>query len=142
MRYAVTNEIIAMRLSEGEELNRSISQICEENAIDSAVVLAAAGFVRNVTFGWFTGKEYLMETHNEIFELLFLNGDVSSKEGVPRPVSPGKVLPPPSPLFLCPLVPRRSSRGVRRELRGKRRGRFRQRPKRFPGKKGPRPGMF
>jgi len=81
MLYAVTNEIIAMRLSEGEELNRSISQICEENAIDSAVVLAAAGFVRNVTFGWFTGKEYLMETHNEIFELLSLNGDVSYKEG-------------------------------------------------------------
>lgn len=77
MRYAFTDEIIAIRLSEGEEIHSSLAFVCNENNVDSAVVISATGMVREVTFGWFNGNEYLQETRNELFELLALNGNIS-----------------------------------------------------------------
>lgn len=80
MRYSLTDELFALRLTEGEELHASIAKACQEYHCDSAVVLGGLGMVRNVTFGWFTGTEYLTETHDEIFELAALSGDVSYKD--------------------------------------------------------------
>lgn len=77
MRYAFTEEIIAIRLTDGEEIHSSLAFVCRENSIDSAVIISAAGMVREVTFGWFNGHEYLRETRDEVFELLALNGNIS-----------------------------------------------------------------
>jgi len=80
MRYAASNEIIAIRLSEGDDIHEAISQVCSENSVDSAVLVSALGMVSSVTFGWFTGSEYLTETLNETLELVSMSGDVSYKE--------------------------------------------------------------
>ncbi len=80
MRYAATEEIIAIRLSEGEELHPALRHVCEEFNVDSAVVVGAVGMVRQVTFGWFNGQEYLKTDFDEVFELLALNGNVSIKD--------------------------------------------------------------
>lgn len=77
MRYAYTEEIVAIRLSEGEDIHSSLAFVCQENNIDSAVIISAAGMVREVTFGWFNGHEYLKENRDEVFELLALNGNLS-----------------------------------------------------------------
>lgn len=79
MRYTFSEEMVALRLSDGEELHPSLSLICEEFSIDSAVVVGAIGMAREVTFGWFTGSEYLTETLSETFELLALSGNISYK---------------------------------------------------------------
>ncbi len=79
MRYAHSEEMAALRLSDGEELHEALSQICRECCIDSAVIVSGLGMVREITFGWYTGSEYLTETFKETFELLTLSGDVSYK---------------------------------------------------------------
>jgi len=79
VRYAASKDIIAMRLSEGDDIHESIKQVCTENNIDSAVILSALGMVSSVTFGWFTGNEYLTETNSETLELVAITGDVSYK---------------------------------------------------------------
>jgi predicted DNA-binding protein with PD1-like motif len=77
MRYACTEEIVAIRLSDGEDVHSSLAFVCRENDIDSAVIVSASGMVREVTFGWFNGHEYLKENRDQVFELLSLNGNLS-----------------------------------------------------------------
>ena len=61
MRYAITEGEAFLRLSDGEELHLSIAAACEEYSIDSAIILGGLGMAREITFGWYTGKEYLRE---------------------------------------------------------------------------------
>jgi len=77
MRYAAGGDMVFIRLSDGEDLHRSISVACEEYGIDSAVVLSGLGMIRNVTFGWYTGSEYIQETIQGPFELSALSGNIS-----------------------------------------------------------------
>lgn len=79
MRYAASEEVVVIRLTEGDDIHDSISQVCTENNIDSAMVVTGLGMVSHITFGWFTGNEYLTETHDNTFELIGLNGNVSYK---------------------------------------------------------------
>jgi len=80
MRYAASECLIAMRLTEGEDLHDSISQVCSENNVDSAIILTGLGMISHITFGWFTGNGYLEEIRDGIFELIALSGNVSYKE--------------------------------------------------------------
>lgn len=77
MRYAVSDEMLFLRLSDGEDLHTSLARACEEYSVDSAVVLSGLGMIRDVTFGWFTGNEYLRETASGPFELTALSGNIS-----------------------------------------------------------------
>ncbi|MCF7936927.1 MAG: DUF296 domain-containing protein [Synergistales bacterium] len=79
MRYAMSEEIIAIRLTEGEKLHENIARVCEESSVDSAVVLGAAGMVREIRFGWFNGNDYEIKDFDGVFELISLTGDVSIK---------------------------------------------------------------
>jgi len=85
MRYAVTDDMAFLRLSDGEELHRSISAACEEYSIDSAVILGGLGMAQDITFGWYTGGEYIRERLEGTFELTGLSGDVSIREGAIYP---------------------------------------------------------
>lgn len=77
MRYAASDEIVFLRLSDGEDLHRSLTMACEEYAIDSAVLVSGLGMIRDVTFGWYTGTEYIQETVHGPFELTALSGNIS-----------------------------------------------------------------
>jgi predicted DNA-binding protein with PD1-like motif len=79
MRSVATDEIIVLRLTEGDNLHDCISQVCKENNIDSAVIVTGLGMISHVTFGWFTGNEYLTETRDGVFELVGLSGNISYK---------------------------------------------------------------
>jgi hypothetical protein len=83
MKYAATDEMIVIRLTDGEELHGSISYVCKERDVDSAVIVSAAGMVGSVTFGWFNGREYETASYNEVLELSALGGNISyKKEGI------------------------------------------------------------
>ena len=81
MQYAATDEVIAIRLSEGEEIVDSIVHVCKECNVDSAVILSAVGMASSVTFGWYNGRNYNTETVREELELASLSGDVSYRGG-------------------------------------------------------------
>jgi uncharacterized protein len=85
MRYAVTEDMAFLRLGDGEELHSSISSACEEYAIDSAIILGGLGMAREITFGWYTGGEYVRERLEGTFEIAGLSGDVSIREGTLYP---------------------------------------------------------
>lgn len=85
MKYAATDEIIAIRLSEGEEIADSLVHVCKTCNVDSAVVVSAAGMVSSVTFGWYNGRDYTTETVREIMELTSLGGNVSFRGGALYP---------------------------------------------------------
>ena len=85
MRYAITEGEAFLRLSDGEELHLSIAAACEEYSIDSAIILGGLGMAREITFGWYTGKEYLRERVEGTFEVASLSGDVSRREGTLYP---------------------------------------------------------
>jgi len=77
MRYAASEEMLFLRLSDGEDLHRSLATACEEYSIDSAVVITGLGMIRNIIFGWYTGKEYIQENVPGPFELAALSGNIS-----------------------------------------------------------------
>ncbi|HRV97812.1 MAG TPA: DNA-binding protein [Aminobacteriaceae bacterium] len=81
MKYAATDEIIAIRLSEGEDLADSLAHVCKACDVDSAVIVSAAGMVSSVTFGWYNGRDYNTESVREIMELTSLSGNVSFRGG-------------------------------------------------------------
>ena len=81
MKYAATDEMIAIRLSEGDDLSDSIAHVCRTCDVDSAVVVGAAGMVSSVTFGWYNGRDYNTETNKDIMELTALSGNVSYRGG-------------------------------------------------------------
>jgi hypothetical protein len=74
-----------VRLSDGEELHRSISAACEEYSLDSAIIVGGLGMAREIIFGWYTGKEYIRERFEGTFEVASLSGDVSMREGALYP---------------------------------------------------------
>ncbi|HBG14717.1 MAG TPA: DUF296 domain-containing protein, partial [Synergistaceae bacterium] len=85
MRYSVTEDMAFVRLSDGEELHRSISAACEEYSLDSAIIVGGLGMAREIIFGWYTGKEYIRERFEGTFEVASLSGDVSMREGALYP---------------------------------------------------------
>ncbi len=78
MRYAVTEDMAFLRLSDGEELHRSIATACEEYSMDSAVIIGGLGMASEIVFGWYTGQEYIKERLEGTFEVASLSGDIST----------------------------------------------------------------
>ena len=81
MKYAATDEIIAIRLTEGDDLADSIIFACRKAEVDSAIVVGGAGMVSSVTFGWYNGRDYNTEKVAETMELAALSGNVSYRGG-------------------------------------------------------------
>lgn len=80
MHYCGTEELIALHLEDGEKLHQSILTACKGNNVDSAVIISGLGMVKNVTFGWYTGRKYIQTTCDDVMELVALSGDVSFKQ--------------------------------------------------------------
>ena len=81
MKYAATDEIIALRLSEGDDIGVCGSHACRICEVDSAVIVSAAGMVSSVTFGWYSGSGYDTETVMDVMELAAMSGNVSYRNG-------------------------------------------------------------
>ena len=79
MKYAATDEMIAIPLSEGDEIGNCIAHVCRSCDVDSAVIVGGAGMVSTLTFGWYNGRDYNTEAIREVVELAALSGNVSYK---------------------------------------------------------------
>ncbi|MCF4112910.1 MULTISPECIES: PPC domain-containing DNA-binding protein [Dethiosulfovibrio] len=77
MQYCGTEELLALHIEDGENLHGCIVTACRGSNVDSAVVISGLGMVSSVTFGWFTGKEYLKKNYDGTMELISLSGDIS-----------------------------------------------------------------
>lgn len=80
MQYCGTEELLALHLEDGENLHLSIVTACQGINVDSAVILSGLGMVKSVTFGWYTGTEYIKKVYSDVMELVSLSGDVSFRQ--------------------------------------------------------------
>ncbi len=94
MKYAATDEIIAIRLAEGDDLADSIVFACRKAEVDSAIVVGGAGMISSVTFGWYNGRDYNTEKFETTMELTALSGNVSYRGGSLYPHLHGVFNPP------------------------------------------------
>ncbi|HOO63806.1 MAG TPA: DNA-binding protein [Synergistaceae bacterium] len=80
MQHVTTQEIVALRLAEGDEVVESIIQACKDGSVNAAVILGAAGMVRDVTFAWFDGTQLVQSVAKGPFDITSLGGSVSVRE--------------------------------------------------------------
>jgi hypothetical protein len=80
MKHVATNEIVAIRLAEGDEVVEGIIRACKDGSVNSAVILGAAGMVRDVTFAWFDGTQLVQSMVAGPFDIASLGGSVSVRD--------------------------------------------------------------
>lgn len=81
---ARTEDHLALRLEEGDDFFPVLKAILVAEDITTAVLLAAAGMVRQAEIGWNGGDGYLRRTFDDPLEILGLSGTVSRKpDGAP-----------------------------------------------------------
>jgi predicted DNA-binding protein with PD1-like motif len=80
MKHVVNDEIVAIRLAEGDEVVEGIIQACKDGSISAAVILGAAGMLRDVTFAWFDGTQLAQSTAKGPFDIASLGGSVSVRD--------------------------------------------------------------
>ena len=77
MQHVVTDEVVAIRLAEGDEVVEGIIQACKDGNVNAAVILGAAGMIRDVTFAWFDGTQLVQSTVQGPFDITSLGGSIS-----------------------------------------------------------------
>lgn len=76
------NDCIFIRLFPDEDLIEQVKNACREHQVITAVVLSAVGQLKQVTLGYFKGKDdYTPEEFDGPFELLSLTGIISFQNG-------------------------------------------------------------
>lgn len=70
---------LAIRLEEGEDFYPSVKRILMAEGLTTAVLLSAAGMLREAELGWFDGENYLIRSCESPHEILSLTGTVNRK---------------------------------------------------------------
>lgn len=78
-RLARSDDWLAFRLDDGVDFFPAVKAILVAEDVTTAVLVAAAGMMKDVTIGWNRGDQYLRRTVEEPLEILGLSGTVSRK---------------------------------------------------------------
>lgn len=82
MEKSRKDNVLLVRLSDGEDLERSLKKALEEEKIHSGVVIGGVGMVRNAALSFYVGKgQYETVPVQEPAELCALSGNVSTMGG-------------------------------------------------------------
>jgi predicted DNA-binding protein with PD1-like motif len=74
--------LIFVRLFPGEDIYRSLREVCRQHNVETAVVLSGVGQLKRFKLGYFREKgDYTPEEFAEPHELLSLNGSISNQQG-------------------------------------------------------------
>lgn len=84
MKYQRMNDTYAVRLEVGDEIIKSIAELCKKEGIKTAVV-RGIGAVNRVDIGYYSTED--MMYHNKVFEhqyeIIDLNGNITVKNDEP-----------------------------------------------------------
>ncbi len=80
------NDIISIRMEEGEDFFESLKTVCKNYKLESAVILNGIGMLRNVTIGYWNGEKYVNETVEEPVELVSMQGNIGTTENDGDPI--------------------------------------------------------
>ncbi|MBI5001719.1 MAG: DUF296 domain-containing protein [Euryarchaeota archaeon] len=73
---------IILKLGDGEDVFNSLEIILEQYRLKGALVLSGIGMLRDFEIGYFDGKKYQNEAHEEPHELVSLHGSISTEGGL------------------------------------------------------------
>jgi predicted DNA-binding protein with PD1-like motif len=74
--------LIFVRLFPGEDIYRSLREVCRQHNVETAVVLSGVGQLKRFKLGYFREKgDYTPEELAKPHELLSLNGSISNQQG-------------------------------------------------------------
>ncbi len=77
MQSKEEQNLIIVRLFPDDDLFKSLQEICRKHEVMTAVILSAAGQLKQFTLGYFDGKEYRYQDFPETHELLGISGIIS-----------------------------------------------------------------
>ncbi len=83
MRVYARDDIIFIRLDDGEGFFESLTKALEDLGVYSGVFIGAIGMLRNFEIGWFnvSSLEYEREFVSQPYELTSVQGNISKKDG-------------------------------------------------------------
>jgi predicted DNA-binding protein with PD1-like motif len=83
MKNKSAENVIIIKLDDGEDVHESILSICEKNDIRMGWIHSGIGILRDFTLGYYTKEGYLKKLFEEPYELLSLTGTVTLDAEVP-----------------------------------------------------------
>ncbi|HUV25055.1 MAG TPA: PPC domain-containing DNA-binding protein [Methanomassiliicoccales archaeon] len=83
MKHKNAENVMIIKLDDGEDVHESLLSACEKNDIRMGWVHSGIGILRNFTIGYYTRGGYLKRTFEEPYELLSLTGTVTLDAEVP-----------------------------------------------------------
>lgn len=72
-----------LRLDDGDDVFRSLTEFARSNGIRAAAVLSGIGMFKDATFGYWNGKEYQPHSIDRPHELVSLHGSIAEVDGAP-----------------------------------------------------------
>lgn len=83
MKHKAAENLLIIKLDDGENVHESLLSICEKNDIRMGWIHSGIGILRNFTLGYYTREGYLKKLFEEPYELLSLTGTVTLDAEVP-----------------------------------------------------------
>ncbi len=77
MQSKEEQNIIIVRLFPGDDLFKSLGEVCRKHKVMTAIILSTVGQLKEFTLGYFNGKEYRYQDFSETHELLGISGIIS-----------------------------------------------------------------
>lgn len=83
MKYSRSDEVLLIKLEDGEDVHSSLIEICDREDFRTGWVYSGIGILREFTLGYFMGREYSKKYFEEPHELLSMSGSVTLDTEVP-----------------------------------------------------------
>ncbi|MCD6427079.1 MAG: DNA-binding protein [Caldisericaceae bacterium] len=80
------NNIISIRMEDGEDFFESLKTVCKNYKVESGIILNGIGMLRNLTIGYWDGAKYVNEEVKEPVELVSMQGNIGTTENDGDPI--------------------------------------------------------
>ena len=77
MQWEEENNVLVVKLDDGENLLQALNSVIEKNGIKSALILSGIGMLRDLEIGYYNGQNYIHETFVDPMELLSMHGSIA-----------------------------------------------------------------
>ena len=77
MQSEEENEIIVVKMDNGENLFDSLNSVIEKHDIKSALILSGIGMLKDFEIGYYNGSEYENKRFEDPMELLSMHGSIA-----------------------------------------------------------------
>jgi predicted DNA-binding protein with PD1-like motif len=78
MQSEVENNIIVIKLDNGENLFEALGVVIEKHKITSGLILSGIGMLKDLEIGYYNGQNYIYETFVDPMELLSMHGSIAN----------------------------------------------------------------